>query len=332
MPEDRAKIQFPSRRACLALPMLAVSAPALAQSAGSDFRRLRVNDTVGDLLSHPAFAGFARRMLSWDDREPDQAMRLDAMHALTPYHTHIDAVSAVAALNRLIADAEQGRQIFFDIYADEERRKDAAKAMTGLFFLRGRPGAPFAVICPGGAFTHVASLHEGFPYADEISRAGFNAFVLKYRPGQGGGIATQDLATALGYIFRNAEQLGVSTDGYSVWGSSAGARMAAAIGSHGPQHFGGPDLPKPATVVMAYTAHSDIGDKEPPTFVLVGEHDGIAPPSAMRRRVDALRRGGAVVEFREYPGVGHGFGLGIGTSAEGWIGETISFWMRNQPR
>lgn len=110
------------------------------------------------------------------------------------------------------------------------------------------------------------------------------------------------------------------------------ARMAAAIGSHGPQHFDGPRLPKPVTVVMAYTAHSDIGEKEPPTFALVGELDGIAAPSAMRRRVDALRRAGAVVEFREYPGVGHGFGLGIGTSAEGWIREAISFWMRHQPR
>jgi hypothetical protein len=38
--------------------------------------------------------------------------------------------------------------------------------------VRGKPGAPFAVIAPGGGFAFVASLHEGFPYAAEISRAG----------------------------------------------------------------------------------------------------------------------------------------------------------------
>jgi hypothetical protein len=38
------------------------------------------------------------------------------------------------------------------------------------------------------------------------------------------------------------------------------------------------------------------------------------------------------VDYREYPGVGHGFGLGIGTSAEGWIGKAIRFWTRHQSR
>lgn len=83
---------------------------------------------------------------------------------------------------------------------------------------------------------------------------------------------------------------------------------------------------------MAYTAHSDHAADEPPTFAVVGERDGISPPSAMKRRVSALRRAGTEVEYREYPGVGHGFGLGIGTSAEGWVEEAIRFWERHQPR
>jgi acetyl esterase/lipase len=124
----------------------------------------------------------------------------------------------------------------------------------------------------------------------------------------------------------------VSTRGYSLWGSSAGARMAASIGSHGVARFGGVDVPKPSAVVMAYTAHSDLSASEPPTFVVVGDQDGISPPSAMERRVEALRSLGAPVEYRKYPGVGHGFGLGIGTSAEGWIDEAIRFWRRHQSR
>src|SRR5215204_2756203 len=57
----------------------------------------------------------------------------------------------------------------------------------------------------------------------------------------------------LSHVFRNARMLGVGTQGYSLWGSSAGARMAAAIGSHGLARFGGDDLPKPSAVVIAYT-------------------------------------------------------------------------------
>jgi acetyl esterase/lipase len=156
--------------------------------------------------------------------------------------------------------------------------------------------------------------------------------VLKYRAGQGGAVATQDLAAAITFVLRTADALGVSTRGYSLWGSSAGARMAASIGSHGVARFAGEELPKPAAVVMAYTAHADLSSDEPPTFAVVGDQDGISPPAAMERRVGALRRSGTEVEYRKFPGVGHGFGPGIGTSAEGWVDEAIRFWRRHQPR
>jgi acetyl esterase/lipase len=102
--------------------------------------------------------------------------------------------------------------------------------------------------------------------------------------------------------------------------------MAAAIGSHGTASFGGDDLPKPSTVVMAYTAHSDYSSDEPPTFVVVGEQDAIAPPSAMERRIAALRNAGTEVKYHKYRNVGHGFGLGTKTSAEGWVAHAIRFW------
>jgi acetyl esterase/lipase len=102
--------------------------------------------------------------------------------------------------------------------------------------------------------------------------------------------------------------------------------MAAAIASRGVAPYGGGDVPGPSAIVMAYTAHSERAATEPPTFVAVGEQDGIAPPAVMRRRTDALRRSGTRVEYHEYKGLGHGFGLGTGTSAEGWVFDAIRFW------
>jgi acetyl esterase/lipase len=48
----------------------------------------------------------------------------------------------------------------------------------------------------------------------------------------------------------------------------------------------------------------------------------------MENRVAALRRAGTEVEYHKYPDVGHGFGVGAGTSAEGWIPHAIRFWVK----
>ncbi len=311
--------------------LLAAGSLAAAQLAASrtPVTYLRVDNTVGDLLAHRAFAGFGRLLLPWDDRRYDTNMRLRDIGSLLPYHSHVDPAVVVSSLNQMIDDAAAGLTIFHDFYTAAEKEAEPSRRNTGLFFFRGRPGAPFAVIAPGGGFAYVASVHEGFPFAVEISKRGFNAFVLKYRAGQGGLIATEDLAAALTYIFRNAGALGVTTADYSLWGSSAGARMAAAIASHGAARFGGATLPRPSAVILLYTGHSDLASSEPATFVAVGDADGIAPPAKMGRRVAALRKAGTDVEYHRYPGVGHGFGLGIGTSAEGWIADAVQFWARH---
>ena len=283
------------------------------------YEHLRPQSTVGDILRHPAFAGFAHLILPWDGRAYDEGQRLVEIGSLLPYHTHVDPETVTDALNRMIEDASSGKTVFYRFYSEAEIEQQPARQNTGLFFFRGRTGAPFAVISPGGGFSYVGSVHEGFPYAEAISRKGYNAFVLRYRAGSGGRVATEDLAAAVSWIFRNAGTLGVSTKGYSLWGSSAGARMAASIGSHGVARFGGGDVPKPSTVVMAYTAHADYAAAEPPTFVVVGEQDGIAPAASMEKRVAALRKSGTTVEYHKYPNLGHGFGLGTGTSAEGWV-------------
>jgi acetyl esterase/lipase len=292
-------------------------------------RHLNADDRIRDLLNHPALAGFAQLILPWDDRTYDESMRLSNISSLLPYHSHVHPETVVSALNHMIDDVGSGKPVFYSFYTGDQKQEQPTKGNTGLFFFRGRPGAPFAVICPGGGFSYVASVHEGFPYAAEISASGYNAFVLRYRAGYGRAVATEDLAAAISYVFRNADTLGVSTAGYSLWGSSAGARLAAAVGSHGVASYAGDDLPKPSVVVIAYTAHSDYSAHEPPTFVVVGEQDAIAPPSNMERRVAALRKTGTEVEYHKYRNLSHGFGPGTGTSAEGWIADAIRFWEKH---
>lgn len=105
--------------------------------------------------------------------------------------------------------------------------------------------------------------------------------------------------------------------------------MAANIGTYGVYNYGGDNIPKPVTAVMAYTGHTDYSQNDPPTFAIVGENDGIASPSTMERRINAMKAKGIDVEFHKYPGLGHGLGLGIGTSAEDWIDDVIEFWKKH---
>ena len=153
---------------------------------------------------------------------------------------------------------------------------------------------------------------------------GYNAFALIYRPGWD--TAMEDLARAISFIFEHADELEVDTDCYSLWGGSAGARMAADVGSYGTAYFGGDDLPQAGCVVMQYTGHSEWQKTDPSTYVCVGTSDGIANWRTMQRRIDAMSAVGIPTEFHVYEGLSHGFGLGTGTVAEGWINDAVAFW------
>jgi acetyl esterase/lipase len=228
----------------------------------------------------------------------------------------------------MINEANDGRPIFYDFYTEQEKQVAPAKESTGLFFFRGKPGAPFAIVCPGGGFSYVGSLHEGFPIAQRISKFGLNAFVLRYHIASER-YATKDLAAAIAYIFRSAGTLGVGTRGYSLWGGSAGARMVGNIAINGASVHGGGNLPKPATVVIAYTGQSSYAGDFPPTFITVAANDWIANVNTVERRVANLKKAGVDVEYRRYERAGHGFGLGTGTDAEGWVDLAVQFWQRH---
>lgn len=158
-------------------------------------------------------------------------------------------------------------------------------------------------------------MQDSFSHALELSKLGYNAFALIYRPGAQ--TACEDLTRALSFIFAHTGELEVETDGYSLWSGSAGARMAAYLGSYGAAAFGGDGLPKPGAVVMQYTGHGEYGADDPPTYACVGKNDGIANWRAMQARLDAMADLGIPTEFHAYEELGHGFGLGTGTSAQG---------------
>jgi acetyl esterase/lipase len=289
---------------------------------------LTTDNYVRDIVNHPAYKGFGELLLPLDNNSGYYDTKLSDIGLLMPYHNHVKPAIVVGTLNHMIDEVNAGRRIFYDFYTDEEKRQDPGKKFTGLFFFRGSPDAPFAVICPGGGFSYVGSLHEGFPLALEISKKGYNAFVIRYRIGSEQR-ATEDLAAAISFIFRNMKTLKVSTSDYSVWGGSAGARMAGNIAQSGVAVYGGDNIPKPAIAVIAYTGQSSWSKDFSPAFITVAANDGIVNVNTVDSRVENLRNAGVDVEYRRYETAGHGFGLGTGTDAEGWVDLAVSFWQRH---
>lgn len=278
---------------------------------------------ISQVIEDPVFGDYGRLIFPVDSGYYSGSTLGDLR--LT-WYSNIDPNKTVEIVNYLKQSVQSGRTVFYNIYTDEEKAQDPDKEDTGLFFFKGELGERFAVCNAGGGFAYVGAMQDSFPHALELSKMGYNAFALIYRPGAQ--TACEDLARAISFIFSHAQELEVNTDGYSLWGGSAGGRMAAWLGSYGPAAFGGDNLPRPATVIMQYTGHSNLTRNDPPTFACVGENDGIANWRTMQRRIQALGEMGIPTEFHHYPGLRHGFGLGTGTVAEGWIDEAAAFWQR----
>lgn len=287
--------------------------------AGQSFTR---TTRISDVMNDPAFGNWGRLIFPVDEGywsgETLEQLRL-------VWYNYIDPDKTVEICNYLKAHAGS---VFLDIYTEAEKQDDPQKRNTGLFFFRGNPGAPFAVCNAGGAFAYVGAMHDSFPHALELSKLGYNAFALIYRPDY----AYEDLARAITYIYDHADELGVSASGYSLWGGSAGARMAAVLGNEDylQELTGRTDIPQASAVIMQYTGYSMVSSQDAATYACVGTNDGIASWRTMQRRLQGLSGIGIPTEFHAYNGLPHGFGLGTGTVAEGWLTDAVRFWEENR--
>lgn len=90
----------------------------ITDGQASEYRRahLRVDDSIRDVLNHPAFAGFGPLILPWDGKTYDETMRLTNVGSLLPYHSHVNPQVVVSSLNRMIDDAGTGKPVFYDFY------------------------------------------------------------------------------------------------------------------------------------------------------------------------------------------------------------------------
>ncbi len=118
------------------------------------------NTKIADVQNNPVFGEYGRFIFPIDSGY----MSGDTLGNLgLAWYNYIDPDKTVEICNYMKEHAANGETIFFDIYTEEEKRNDPAKD-TGLFFLKGDPGAKFAVINAGGGFSYVGAMHDSYPH------------------------------------------------------------------------------------------------------------------------------------------------------------------------
>ena len=291
--------------------------PVVSETMNTFYTR---QSSISDVMNDPAFGDYGRLIFPvntgyWSGTTLEQLQ-------LTWYN-YINPDKTVEVCNHLRAHAND---CFIDICTEEEKQANPDLHNTGLFFFQGNSNAPFAICNAGGGFSYVGAMHDSFPHALELSKQGYNAFALIYRPVD----AYEDLARAITYICDHADELGVSRTGYSLWGGSAGARMAATLGNSANLRSltGRTDIPQASAVIMQYTGYTTVSQYDGPTYACCGTSDGIASWRTMQSRLESLSALGIPTEFHSYNGLPHGFGLGTGTVAEGWLQDAVHFWQQ----
>lgn len=211
---------------------------------------------------------------------------------------------------------------------------------------------PFAVICPGGGYGMVCSAGEGKPFAEELNKLGYHAFVVYYRVKKKARYPQpqDDLQRGIEEIFAHADEWKLDTDNWSVWGSSAGGHLVA---SYALEDRG---MPKPSALILCYpvismgkythggsrdnllgkNAGKDMIDKlsvelnvtenYPPVFTWYGTADEAVPPLNSIMLCEALDKLSVPCKVEKYEGIGHGAGLAKGTVAETWFKHAVEFW------
>lgn len=211
---------------------------------------------------------------------------------------------------------------------------------------------PFAVICPGGGYSMVCSAGEGMPFARQLNKLGYHAFVVYYSVKDKARYPQpqQDLKRAIEVIFANAERWRLDTDNWSIWGSSAGGHLVA---SYAMENWG---TPRPGALVLVYpvitmgeythrgsrdnllgknadekmikklSVELNVSEAYPPTFMWYGTADDCVPPCNSKMLCEALEGASVPCRIEEYEGIDHGVGLAKGTVAEPWFENAVDFW------
>jgi len=243
-----------------------------------------------------------------------------------------------------------------EIFTEDYENGQVKQIVTGVTnpslipFLPKQPNGTAAIVIPGGSYKRQVLNLEGSEIAEWLNSIGITAFVLKHRMpfdghDDGCNVPLQDAQRAIRLIRSSAAKYGIDANRIGVVGFSAGAHLAASLGTGYKKRVYSPadDIDsisaRPDFMVLAYPeiskqAYCDFEfavpktsenrlpvlekhpvDKQitadtPQAFLLVADDDPITPSVNCISFYLGLKRLGIPAELHIFKSGSHGFGLG----------------------
>ena len=346
------------RTALCALGMLAcLSLSAFAAELGEP--NITEQTTMKELRENPSIkgSGFYTYCNEWIEGS--------TKYDNTPIKGYVSwaaSEDAAEGMNLVIENYNKGVQVTWQVYTPEEIEADPALGMVQLIYFPAKTeNAKYVVVVPGNGGNTTAELNEGASIANQLHDLGYAVFVLRYRSflNASDNAPLYDIANAVKYLTKNAEQFGVQRENYALMGFSSGGHIVGLIGSDnerfGYKAFG---IPQPAALLLGYpindfyevkplyhiaidpliigwryywTNISDVVNKNyTPTFFWYGKNDYYMECMNYEKQgpllEKTLKESGATYQCVVYEDAPHAIGPGRHTDADGWIKLATEFW------
>ncbi len=224
------------------------------------------------------------------------------------------------------------------------------------------------IICPGGAYGHLAMDHEGSQVADWLNSLGITAFVLDYRHAGKGyqyPAPLDDAQRAIRYVRTHAADWKIDPAKIGIMGFSAGGHLASTTGTH--FDTGKPDADdpidrassRPDFLILCYPVVSmtsefthkgsrknllgdnpdpelartlsnatQVSAKTPPTFIFQTDADTTVPAENSVEFYLALRKAKVPAEMHIYQNGKHGLGLAPTDAVLSTWKDRLADWLK----
>ena len=211
------------------------------------------------------------------------------------------------------------------------------------------------VVCPGGGYAMLATMHEGIMWNFFFSRENVATIMLTYRLPHGNHeVPASDVYQAIRIVKEHAKEWNIDPNQIGVMGSSAGGHLASTVATHAADdvrpafqilfypvitmdkrytHMGTHDnlIGKDATPEMEtlYSNEKQVTEKTPRAFIVLADDDDVVPSINSAWYFAALKDHGVPANMHVYPTGGHGFGNSQSWKYNADMLQNLSDWLNS---
>ena len=258
------------------------------------------------------------------------------MHISNPLIAHLgspawDPNDFVYGMTRLSDKANAGEDVYYPLFTDKEIKEDEQRGQVSLYRLSAdnEERRPYVLLLAGGGFISVCTPMESLPVAAAFNDLGYTAFCLTYRISESFGdkpeTLAEDIYKAVSFITEHADEFNVDPTNSLIGGFSAGG-MAISEWCNPETGYQKYEAEKPGAACFIYGVNESYKDTiDVPSFILYCIDDVHFGVEDFDNFESGIADRNIPTDYKKVD-CPHGFGLGTGTEAEGWVNEAETFW------